>query len=563
MSGTPATKNIAANWRASWILDGWRDTLLIIATPLLIFPALYFAAQRASAIEILVFVTAFGGVGHHLPGLMRAYGDSELFRRFRWRFILAPIFFVSLCAASAVWDLSGVLLTVILWSIWHMLMQTYGFVRIYQSKSQNDSGWGRRLDYAMCLTWFIGGVMLSPARLLDVLRRFYEAGGPEIPPGVIQDAVAVTPWVIGVVTMLFLAKLAQDAVQGRPQNPLKLLLMGTTFGFWWLTNSYVPSILLGIAMFEVFHDVQYLAIVWAFNRRRVESGAAKRGFTGWLFRRGLIFVGMYLGLILAYGGAAFATTTISRAQVRDFLLGVWLASTLLHYYYDGFIWKLREKETSAALDLKSSAAARPAVASFSWHGAGWAMLIVAVIASATIELRSEHPGLLARHRLLAESVPNYAPLRSNLGLLLANEGRLAEAEVEFLAALDADANHYDSRFHLAICKQLTGRAEEAENDYRRLIDEVPDRADARCNLAAILIGRGELEEATDLCRKALEIDERIHVAHTNMAAIFRRRNQLDIALKHEQRAKELLNQVAQENADRGRSLYPGLTHESL
>ena len=45
-----------------------------------------------SAEDIYLFVAAFGAMGHHLPGMIRAYGDRALFQRFRWRFICAPIF---------------------------------------------------------------------------------------------------------------------------------------------------------------------------------------------------------------------------------------------------------------------------------------------------------------------------------------------------------------------------------------------------------------------------------------------------------------------------------------
>ncbi len=31
-------------------------------------------------------------MGHHLPGMIRAYGDRALFQRFRWRFYLGKVF---------------------------------------------------------------------------------------------------------------------------------------------------------------------------------------------------------------------------------------------------------------------------------------------------------------------------------------------------------------------------------------------------------------------------------------------------------------------------------------
>ena len=84
----PATAVPAAAGRKRnlWILDGWRDLILYVCTPLLLVP-IFIAAQGLWAAEdIYLFVAAFGAMGHHLPGMIRAYGDRALFQRFRWRF---------------------------------------------------------------------------------------------------------------------------------------------------------------------------------------------------------------------------------------------------------------------------------------------------------------------------------------------------------------------------------------------------------------------------------------------------------------------------------------------
>src|SRR6184192_3790899 len=78
--------------RNVWILDSWRDLILYVGTPLLIIPLFTLAQARWSAQEIYLFVAAFGAMGHHLPGMIRAYGDRALFERFRWRFLVAPAF---------------------------------------------------------------------------------------------------------------------------------------------------------------------------------------------------------------------------------------------------------------------------------------------------------------------------------------------------------------------------------------------------------------------------------------------------------------------------------------
>ena len=85
------------SWQFAWILGSWQDLLLFIATPLLILLLLPVARLGLSVAEIALYVAAFGALGHHLPGMMRAYGDRELFARFRLRFIVSPIFLVAVC----------------------------------------------------------------------------------------------------------------------------------------------------------------------------------------------------------------------------------------------------------------------------------------------------------------------------------------------------------------------------------------------------------------------------------------------------------------------------------
>jgi len=64
-----------------WILDRWRDLLLFVGTPILLIPIFTAAQARWSAQDIFLFVGAFGAMGHHLPGMIRAYGDRALYRR--------------------------------------------------------------------------------------------------------------------------------------------------------------------------------------------------------------------------------------------------------------------------------------------------------------------------------------------------------------------------------------------------------------------------------------------------------------------------------------------------
>src|SRR5437764_15368056 len=176
----------AAPRRTLWILGSWRDLILYVGTPLLLVPMFVLAQARWSAQDIYIFVAAFGATGHHLPGMIRAYGDRALFERFRWRFIFAPVFLLFVCIAFTWWDLKGIVLIVFFWGVWHGMMQTYGFCRIYDAKTGSFAAFTRRLDFAACGLWFAAAVVLSPERMGETLKGFYVCGGPFVPGWVLR-----------------------------------------------------------------------------------------------------------------------------------------------------------------------------------------------------------------------------------------------------------------------------------------------------------------------------------------------------------------------------------------
>src|ERR1700741_2979466 len=178
---------VAAPKKTLWILNSWRDLILYVGTPLFLLPMFLLAQARWSAQDIYIFVAAFGAMGHHLPGMIRAYGDGALFRRFRWRFIFAPIFLLSVCVAFYWRDLKGIILIVFFWGVWHGMMQTYGFCRIYDAKTGSFAALTRRLHFPTCAIWFSAAVLLSAPRMTDTLKAYYASGGPYVEPWLFQS----------------------------------------------------------------------------------------------------------------------------------------------------------------------------------------------------------------------------------------------------------------------------------------------------------------------------------------------------------------------------------------
>src|SRR5947207_2236809 len=208
-----------------WILSSWRDLILYVGTPLLLIPAFALAQARWSPQDIFLFVAAFGAMGHHLPGMIRAYGDRALFERFKWRFILAPLFLLVTCVAFFWWDLKGILLVVFFWGVWHGLMQTYGFCRIYDAKTGTFDTLTRRLDFAMCVIWFATAVALSSYRLSDTLDTYYMCGGPFIQPWILQAVQRGFVFLALAVSILFVANFIWMSTQAKRPNPVKLVLL--------------------------------------------------------------------------------------------------------------------------------------------------------------------------------------------------------------------------------------------------------------------------------------------------------------------------------------------------
>lgn len=345
-----------------WILNLWSDLLLFVATPLLIVPLVFFLQSpwvgvEAETIGVLVF--SFGALGHHFPGMIRAYGDRELFRRFRARFIIAPVLLLVVAIPVAQYHLHTLTLVILIWGCWHGLMQLYGFARIYDAKVGSISPVTAYWDWLLCACWFATAQVFSNDKMADFLQLWYISGGSLIPPTFVHMFRWVCLAISIAVLIGFLGNHAQQTYRGRMNNgpvpnSIKLLLLANGIGFWWFAMVYVENAILGVALFEIFHDVQYLAIVWLYNCRRVHATPDLGAFMKFMFRRGPGMLSLYVGLVFAYGLYGFAHNRSTHDDaVQRTLMGLVWASTILHYYYDGFIWKVREKSTRVGLGLSA------------------------------------------------------------------------------------------------------------------------------------------------------------------------------------------------------------------
>jgi tetratricopeptide (TPR) repeat protein len=525
-----------------WILDSWRDLVLYVCTPLLIIPIFLVAQTRWGPEDIYLFVAAFGAMGHHLPGMIRAYGDRALFERFKWRFIFAPVFLVVVCATFFFWDLKGIVLITFIWGVWHGMMQTYGFCRIYDAKVGSFAGLTRRLDFAVCAIWFATAVLLSPQRMTDTLDSYYSAGGPFISPELLRAGQQAALTLALIVSTLFLANFVWMWARGKRPNPVKLALLITSIAFWWYSNNIVASVLVGIALFEVFHDVQYLSLVWIYNRKRVEADNSIGGFMRFVFRRSGSLIGLYIGLVLAYGALGYFKSHIGIDAVKRLLTGVVTASALLHFYYDGFIWKVREKSTRQSLGISggtADVAGNGFLPGWALHGAKWVAVFVIPLGVLWFsEVRAGRPQL-ERLAFIVADLPASGRAHVNYGTALQDANRLDEAAEEFSAALRLNPNSTKAHVNLAGILIGKGRLDEAESHFEAALRIDPNNGEYHSGYAFVLERLGQIEKAAAECEAAIRANPKSALAWQSYGAFLEKQGQLEKAIANYRKAVQL------------------------
>jgi tetratricopeptide (TPR) repeat protein len=375
-------------------------------------------------------------------------------------------------------------------------MQTYGFCRIYDAKTGTFDALTRRLDFAMCVIWFATAVALSPYRLSDTLDTYYMCGGPFIAPSLIHNGQQLILLAAITVSVLFLLHFGRMWIIGHRPNPVKLALLVTSIAFWWYCNNLVANILVGIALFEVFHDVQYLSLVWIYNRNRVEKDSSIGGFMRFVFRRSGSLIGLYVGLVFAYGSVSYLNAHVGLETVKRILTGVVTASTLLHFYYDGFIWKVRERSTRQSLGLSGGTADLSLggiLPSWAWHGLKWVAVFVLPLGALWFWQTHLNMPELQRRAWLAADVPNGAKQHFDYGVALQKEGRWEEAEEQYKTALRFNPAGPKSHMNLAVALMAQAKFDEAAPHMEAALHLQPNDGEFHLNYANLLqrLGRGD------------------------------------------------------------------------
>ncbi|MEZ6031673.1 MAG: hypothetical protein R3C17_01095 [Planctomycetaceae bacterium] len=486
--------------RKPWMISAAADCFLILLTPLIAAPAVLLLSSEqvgVKAATISLIVAAFFALGHHLPGLLRAYGDRELFQRFKWRFILAPP--LILLAYFPLYDFHFDLyrLIILVWATWHGLMQVYGFVRIYDARFGSTSRATANWDWMLCLCGFVTPRLWKPEQVSHTLDHWYAAGGPFISQATLNLIRSVALAACVVVILGYTINYIVQLYRGPRPNPLKLVMLASGIGTWWFAMCFVDELILGIALFDICHDVQYNAIVWTYNRRLASLSSSLSGFMKFLFRRGAVI--LYVGLITAYGALGLVAPLVADGTVSRFFYGLIFTSTILHYYYDGFIWKVRDKTNQLNLGLRQSSSlqttALNAVGTYA-HALKWSPAIV--ILGLLFASDAVDPPLTTEQKQKIEH--SYANTLVGKPTLPSKKDELSWLYSRFEAAqaiADTVPEAPGAQLKAAVLLANFGRNDEAVDRLESILRQSPDYRDAHVALGDIHFYRGNLEQAAE------------------------------------------------------------------
>jgi hypothetical protein len=229
-------------------------------------------------------------------------------------------------------------------------MQTFGLARIYDLKAGNPPLTLRRTDLRLNWMLYVGPIAAGASLFehLGHLRQLQPLGWSALTalPSLAQSHVVGVREVAVATWLVFLLWAAWDyrvAIARGYRLPVhKAALVGST-AFVSIAAWGLATPIAAFAIVNLFHAVQYFALVWLKEGGRMQVGTAKlaglgpaEGEATAAQRRAAL--ALFLGLCLAFG--------IAYHLWRDarWLAGAFIACSLLHFWYDSFVWSVRKKQ---------------------------------------------------------------------------------------------------------------------------------------------------------------------------------------------------------------------------
>ncbi|MFW2852620.1 hypothetical protein ACM61V_11935 [Sphingomonas sp. TX0543] len=275
---------------------------------------------------------------HLIAVVPRAYLNREVFDAYRTRLTLVPLVLItSLLLSPTALVIAAVI--AVFWDVHHSAMQNFGFARIYDLKAGNSPQQLRATDLRLNWALYVGPIAAGAA-LATHLSHFQRLDGTMLHaltalPGVLAAenhgirlaAISLYTIVLGWTAVDYY----RASQRGYRPPAHKLATMIVTGAVSILAWGFSPP-LVALATVNLYHAIQYFALVWAKEGGRMTDklGRGSRKRAALLFFAGSGIFGL---------GYAAAASGHLKWYVAPFI-----ACSLLHFWYDGFVWSVRKRQ---------------------------------------------------------------------------------------------------------------------------------------------------------------------------------------------------------------------------
>ncbi len=335
----------------SYISSRRFDNLFIIGTPVLALLTIALVCEpRMQTGEFLFnpktpqWLIVFSMIitqSHVMLVFLRSHMNNHVLRRFPYRFTVVPLLLLaSLWLSPLVFGIMG--FVALYWDEWHSVMQIFGFGRIYDAKIGNDPNVGRKLDMGMC---FVLGLLPHLILLTSIPEEVRSQGLHtylELDLDIAEKyggyiSAARNPLIyFGVGYFLFYIwyyrKLAKT---GYKFSKAKLSLFATT-GITTLIIASVYAVADAAYFGNIYHAFQYYFIVYITEGTLLPQKFGQKKENNKATVAICFFIVLWITVLVAI--------LRSKTEALGFLGAFWLMTSLLHFWYDGFIWSVRKQE---------------------------------------------------------------------------------------------------------------------------------------------------------------------------------------------------------------------------
>ncbi len=367
----PESDLSSPTWHISPVIDmvAYHFSWVWVLVPMTLASMLAGDADQLG-VNLYLYALVIGfNLAHRHFGLPYAYFDGEVFRAHRRQLTWFPLACIGLLVATpalqnprlggpiGVGVVSAIVFFSVMWNLWHVYMQKFGILRLYMAKDpapaeRKTVAW---VDKYFLFCWFpLYFSYLGPTYKSIIFARGKEV--VEYTSVIIGFMEKYQAWLV-IPSALFAAGgvgvwLCYEWRAHRFQNRARLsAATGTLFIS---TALFWADPVKAFIAFGFSHAVEYMTFVWAFQRRRYRRPRPKPCPMETLLRHSTIWYTLLVvifttaGVLQVLWGRKFLTDAqpivFFGITARMWILYYAVYQSLVHFYTDGFLWKMRRPE---------------------------------------------------------------------------------------------------------------------------------------------------------------------------------------------------------------------------